>query len=161
MKSIFFILFLIGIQIPTFADDTKKSDITINGKIHTFDEIFILLEKSDISYELVPLDSTTNIEIPEKRLMSNLMFIDESDDKRILYYYSVSDSAAMLFTIGDAAYLAKDYESSILAYRQVLEIDPSLNYAYTLVADGFYMLNMLDSAIYYYNIALDSNYYNY
>ena len=161
MKNFFLFILVILLPLLVSSEDSTKNEVIIDGSIHPFNEIYSLIEQSDIVYVLGLLDSTSKIEIPEERLLSNLIYMKETDKKKTIHTYNISDSVSYYLNIGDSAYVKNEFDKSVKSYRKVLEIDSSLNFIYTFIGNCFYTANIMDSAIYYLNLSVNKNYYSY
>ena len=66
-------------------------------------------------------------------------------------------NSAVLRGLGCVAQFSGDYEKAIKYYTQALEKSQAKEVEYTLIGMAYYLQDKFDEAVYYFNLAIDSN----
>lgn len=112
--------------------------------LHSPAEIYKILEASTLMYEIsdeyvpVPADSPV--------VLSNQMFLRETDHGYTLEYLTLTEVAQPLFDKAEAAFHAGKHTEAIEGYRHLLEVQPGFIFAITLIGDAYYAADQFDSA---------------
>ncbi len=151
------VLCLAGIGLAQEEPDTTT--IEINGKMHSPSELMRLIEQSALVYEMGE-DTTLSSRKPSREVFVSPYYIDSSTGEWELRQYTIGDSVNQALAISDGAFAAEDYQSALELYKEVYELDPSVDHILTLIGNSYYMLGDYKSAVYCLELAIDSNFYD-
>lgn len=143
--------------------DSPDEPVEINGSIHTPEQIMLLLIRSDLVYniDLVAdsVDLTDSIPEPYQGVST---FVRANDDgTRHMYRYDPDQKTIDAYLAADSLFEAEDYKEAIAGYRKVLELYPDYSQMYTWIGQSYRKLGTLDSALYYYQLAIERNFIDY
>lgn len=156
---------IIGVFLPAAlslaqeAQDTTS--VAVDGTIHSPAEIFRLMELSELTYLIGELSDTSSSGDTPLPVLPHDLYVHWTRGTGEVWQYHLADSATALYMAAEDAYAAEDYDSARRLYRQTLELEPSFAVAITMIGDTYFVQGLLDSAIFYYEKAIASNFHSY
>jgi tetratricopeptide (TPR) repeat protein len=132
------------------------------SKLHTPAEIFDILEKSSVVYEL-DVDKDIATQPTEKgRVLSDYTYLKSSaDGASTLTTLPLSPDGNRVLKEGLDAFEKKDYEKALKLYTKVHEMDPEYHHALTLIGDIHYFQGDLKEAMSWFEKAIDRSFADY
>jgi tetratricopeptide (TPR) repeat protein len=129
--------------------------------LHTPDEIYKIMEKSSLTYEIDIKESLPPPAAESPRVLSSELLLTQQGDDLQLVAMTPSAGAREALDAAEQAFEKKEYASAIEGYRKVLEIDPSFVHALTLLGDVYYSRAEYDQAAESFQKAIDRNFADY
>lgn len=130
--------------------------------LHTPAEIFKVMEDSKLMYYLQITDTTWESPDYSDRLNDNRLFRElEQDSHLVLKKY---DFDKKIEKLSDTAYkymLVQNFDSTMIYYKKIIELDTTLAFIYTSIGNIFYINKEMDSAEVYLKKAIQKNYIDY
>ena len=160
-RIILIFLFLLFIVFTEVFSQYSYGDIAVNGTIHRSDEIGRIIETSSLNYVIVPVDSSYPFTAPDYPLLRHDLFCTGTDSNRTLQTYTLSDEAQKLLDSAEGYLKNNELDSTLVRYQACLKIEPQYKMLYTLIGDVFFIMKKYDSAGYYFQLSLDSNFFDY
>lgn len=140
------------LSIPVLAQESTTSKF-----LYTPNELYDIMDKSKLTYEIGVLDST---EMPDKNkfiTLSDQLYITGNEGSRTLKSYELSEEAGKILEIAEGSFIVGEYDKALALYRKLLEVDRDYNKAYSMIGDVYYMKENYDSAKYYFRLAIEKN----
>lgn len=137
-----------------FGDSAKQP------RLHTPDEIFKIMEESELSYVIGEFSDST-LEIDSPIVLHNQYIILTHNDSTYLDEYIWSEKTTELLLMGDKEFANKNFEVALKYYHEMLETQPEYSFALTMIGDAHYSMGNYDSAKIYFNRAIDRNFVDY
>ena len=129
--------------------------------LHSPSEIFQIMEKSPVSYELNLLDSI--IPVPDRTENLNYNFYYRVIDENSIstFRYETSETANNYFSKAEKYYSEGNYDLAREMYLKVLETDSNYFEVMTYIGQMYENEGDIDNAIKWFKIAIDHNYIDY
>lgn len=148
--------FVPAIALDEPAQPEKKS------KLHTPAEIFEILEKSSVVYELGVDKNIAPEPAGKGRVLSDYTYLKSSPNgDSTLTTLPLSAEGNKVLNEGLDAFEKKDYETALKLYTRVHEMDPEYHHALTLIGDIHYFQGDLKQAMDWFQKAIDHNFADY
>ncbi len=129
------------------------------SRLHTPDEIFKIMEESELSY-VFGEDTISAREDDSPTVLINQFFLRDSSGKTTLDKYDFP-KYALLLVQGDKEFANKNFDGALKYYHQLYATQPEYSFALTMIGDAFYSRGDIDSAIIYFRRAIDMNFIDY
>jgi len=143
---------------PGSLAQTTWLDIPIDGTPHRPEEIFTLLEQSSIRYEIALIgDEDSRNRREDLPLVSELLTLLPREEGGYLLTTNIPDSAFQLLDSAVSLYRLDMYDEAIALHLIGCREFPHLHQFPTLLGDNYYSQDKFDSAITWFNRALDIN----
>jgi len=132
-----------------------------NPSLHTPAEIYTIMKKSSLTYQIDIKDSLPAPEAESPRVLSSQLLLTQKGDDQQLIAMTPSSAAHEVLDAADQAYEKKEYASAIEGYKKALEIDPDFVHTLTLLGDVYYARAEYDQAEESFQKAIDRNFADY
>ena len=130
------------------------------GQIHSPEELFKILEESEISYALESDEDIEPAGFEANQLSTNLVKVIKNGEE-ILTSFTLNDEAAEIWEEAEQSFAKAEFEQAIELYHQVLVADPAFTKAYTTIGNAYFNLEQYDSARFYLQKSIDNNFVDY
>ncbi|MBD3404490.1 tetratricopeptide repeat protein [candidate division GN15 bacterium] len=142
---------------PVVGEETQDS-IVVDGTLHSPDEIFRLLERSELAYVIRMTDTLEQIiGKPERLVLDPWLLVADDEGNAAVAQYEFSDSILAALKAGDLDYKNGRYQSAAAHYRRAHELSPNSSPPLTYLGNTYYMAGQFDSARVILNRALERN----
>jgi len=133
----------------------------LGQSIHSPQEIFQIMEKSSISFELSPLE--VDIPVPDRsdKLNYNTQYRVEDSNGIVTYNYEISEETKKYYDQAEKHFHNKDFVSARQMYLKAFETDTTFFQVLTYVGQTFGIEKNFNEAINWYRKAIDLNYIDY
>jgi tetratricopeptide (TPR) repeat protein len=144
------------LMMPAFGFAQKAS------KIHSPAELFEILDKSKIAYELDILDSSFACIDRTDNLNHNWAFPSSSEDARNGFEtYKLKDAEKALLKEAEDLFEKDQYEAARQKYLELTKLRPDFAPAFTYIGQTYEKFDQYSEAIKYEEQAIQANYYDY
>ena len=135
--------------------------ISFGQEIHTPAEIYKIMEKSPISYELAALE--TEIIAPDRtdNLNYNHYYRVKRNDELITYNYEISEEASKYLKKAEEFFNGNKFQDAREMYFKVLELDSTYYEIMTYIGQTYGIEKDFDKAIEWYKNTIRLNYIDY
>jgi tetratricopeptide (TPR) repeat protein len=151
---------LLGLASGAYSQE-DTTEVSVDGSIHEPRELLQIAEKSSVLYLIELLPEDTLLEEEGLTVLPPDYYRDTSGGDITLMKYETSDPVEALLATAEGAFGAKDYQSALKLYREMLKLDPQYYCVLTLIGDAWYMMEEYDSAVVAFQRAIEYNYINY
>lgn len=137
------------------------ASISFGQKLHSPAEIFVIIEKSEITYELGILEN--EIPIPDRsgNLNFNEFYRVINEDEIATSPYEISDETKGYLKEAEKFYASNDYVLARGMYMKALESDPTYFKMMTYIGQMYEAQDDTEKAIEWYLKAIENNYIDY
>ena len=140
---------------------TLLTSLAIGQQIHTPAEIFKLMEKSPVSYELKELKQPVPVPDRSANLNFNDFYRVQSGNEIFTYRYSVNDTVSSYLKKAEDFFQSRQYSFARDMYMMALKLDSTYYQSITYIGQTYEIEGNLDEAITWYQKAIDKNYIDY
>lgn len=134
---------------------------SIGQEIHSPAEIFEILEKSPVTYELNALEGEISPPDRSSKLNYNHYYRLVDADGISTYPYQVKDEIKELLSNAEEHFFEKEFSSARNMYLKVLDVDPTYYQVMTYIGQIYGIEGDFDTAIEWYTKAITVNYIDY
>jgi len=139
-------------------EETPLDSILIDGHLHTPAEIFRLMDRSAVIYEIAEMSDSEMTALQSSRtILPPGIFPVVKDNEAKFCINGVGDEADSLYNHAEYLYGEGEYAEARNCYRHVLELQSNFTSALTLIGDCFYSEGNQDSAVFYFREAITAN----
>jgi tetratricopeptide (TPR) repeat protein len=154
-----FVQFLFSMAVSGKENEKDALPVIVNGTVHSFEEVFQLVEKSNLRYDVdvvadsLWIDSTAQDSLPT--VTSDLCVRYDSGQVET-YVMNLPDAIKSLLDTAEEAFKNADYAKAVSGYRRIHELYPAYSKALVLIGEAHF-----DSAAAYFHKGIEANFVDY
>lgn len=154
----YYTLVLYSLLLISCASVKESTNIQeIEKKIHTSMELFQIMEKSTITYNIDLLDEDETIPFEAPDPLHNQFYIINEDSTLSLLAYELSNTEHKVYMDAENSFSNGEYTIAIEQYEELYNMKPEYAYALTMIGDCYYNMDDLKNAKLYFRKAIKQN----